>query len=64
MKGVIIVVLVMLATTVLVSVLLWRTVAPLVASTLAERLREDEDTKKWIASLQAQVPGEQKASTQ
>ena len=50
---------VMLIVTVLVFVLLWKMVAPRVASALAERLREDEDTKKWIASLQAQMPGEQ-----
>jgi Flp pilus assembly protein CpaB len=64
MKGVIVVMVVMLAVTVLVSVVLWKIVAPRVASALAERLREDEDTKKWIASLQAQVPGEQNKQPQ
>ncbi|CAK0776715.1 hypothetical protein CVIRNUC_004408 [Coccomyxa viridis] len=64
MTGVIVVMVVMLAVTVLVSVVLWKIVAPRVASALAERLREDEDTKKWIASLQAQVPGEQNKQPQ
>lgn len=58
MRGSIAIALILLAVTVLVTIVLWRLAAPRIASTLAERLREDEDTKKWIASLQAQMPKE------